>query len=218
MLRCGPRGTSKGSLWNRSRNDVLVTPVIFRNVSKSVVYKNSYDVDASLCRGSRHLKKDDWLECVCVCVDFSDVKCSYLQSFCFVIWDLLMSRLGQSSILEQRTSNWAVFQMDNSRVLEARLKKKGKLLSIHLFLFFMFDSVLFLPSFFWFQSTGHLIPVLWCTFHPSFPLIFIYIVQWRFSFLFCSSLSNTLSLFLHLSLTIGGMWAMLCMTGHKFQI
>lgn len=43
----------------RSRNDVIVTPVIFWNVSNSVVYTNSYDVDASLCRGSRHLKKDD---------------------------------------------------------------------------------------------------------------------------------------------------------------
>lgn len=43
----------------RSRNDVMVTPAIFWNVSNSVVYTNSYDVDASLCRGSHHLKKDD---------------------------------------------------------------------------------------------------------------------------------------------------------------
>lgn len=79
----------------------------------------------------------------------------------FLVGDLLMSRLGQSSILEQRTSNWAVFQMEYSRVLEARLKKKGKLLCIHLFWLFMFDSVLFFAVFFfWFQSTGHVIPVL----------------------------------------------------------
>lgn len=206
----------------QSRNDIIATPVIFLNVSNSVVYTNSYDVDASLCRGSRHLKRDDWS--VCVRVDFSDVKCSYFKSFCFscfVVRDLLMSRLGQSSILEQRTSNSAVFQMDNSRVLEAQQKKKGKLFCVSTCFCFICLIQFYFCCLCLFSVHRPLDfgPVV----HISsiFSLIFIHFVQSHFSFLSCLSLSNTLSLppsFFHLSLTIGGMWAMLCMTIHKFQM
>lgn len=37
----------------------LVTPALVWNVPNSVEYTDRYDVDASLCRGSRHLKQDD---------------------------------------------------------------------------------------------------------------------------------------------------------------
>lgn len=142
---------------------------------------------------------------MCVCVDFSDVKCSYLKSFCFVVRDLLMSRLGQSSILEQRTSNWAVFQMENSRVLEARQKKKGKLLCIHLFLLFMFDSVLFLLSFFGFSPQATWFWACDAHFIPLF-LSFSSILFNRASPFFCACHSPTLSPFLPLSPSLFHHW------------
>lgn len=40
------------------------------NVLNSLAYKNSHDVDASLFRGSGHLKKDECLGRVCACSFF----------------------------------------------------------------------------------------------------------------------------------------------------
>lgn len=162
----------------------------------------------------------DWSVCVCVCVDFSDVKCSYLKSSCFVVRDLLMSRLGQSSILEQRTSNWLRFRWRILEFWRPGRRRKGNFCVSTCFCFLcliqFYFCRLFLVSGHRPRDSGpvmHISSLFFSRFHLccSIALLLSFVLV---------TLQHSLppSLFLHLSFTVGGMWAMLCMTVHKFQM
>lgn len=117
--------------------------------------------------------------CVCVYVDFSDVKCSYFKSFCFshfVVRDLLMSRLGHSSILGQNLKLGCVSNENQHLDFWRPSRRKKGNFSVHppVLAFLCSDSVLFLPSLFVFRSQS---PCFWscgAPFIPFFPRFHLY--------------------------------------------